>query len=89
MIVRVLIRLALLFAIGWWLSRLFRALRSGTRRRTVSPPPDQSMVRDRVCNTFLPRSSAIETRIGKRTYYFCSDECRQRFLQDSEAAPAG
>ena len=38
------------------------------------------MVRDRVCNTFLPRTSALAERVGGETHYFCSESCRLRFL---------
>jgi len=44
------------------------------------------MVRDRVCNTFLPRARALETRVGDETHFFCSELCRSRFLEGARAA---
>lgn len=38
------------------------------------------MVRDRVCNTFLPRANALAEQAGGQTHYFCSETCRLRFL---------
>jgi hypothetical protein len=43
------------------------------------------MVRDRVCNTFLPRERALTAVIGGREMHFCSPACRDRAL----ALPAG
>ena len=36
------------------------------------------MVRDRVCDTFLPRSRALVTMVDGREQHFCSVECRDR-----------
>jgi hypothetical protein len=42
-----------------------------------SEPPAR-LVRDRVCNTFLPRDRALTVRIGGREEHFCSPACRDR-----------
>ena len=90
MILRALVRLLSLAALavaGWWIARLI-----GQARRRQVPPRDRpasregSMVRDRVCNTFLPRSRAIEHRAGDTTHYFCSEDCLQRFIDGPEAS---
>ncbi|NIM62948.1 MAG: hypothetical protein GTO30_15265 [Acidobacteria bacterium] len=36
------------------------------------------MVRDRVCNTFLPRSRAIVAAEGGEELFFCSEACREK-----------
>jgi YHS domain-containing protein len=42
------------------------------------------MVKDSVCNTYLPKEDAIkEIREGKE-YFFCSKECRQKFLESKK-----
>ena len=38
------------------------------------------LVRDKVCNTFLPKSKALELTAQGETLYFCSRECRSKFL---------
>jgi YHS domain-containing protein len=38
------------------------------------------MVRDRVCNTFVARSSALVHGDAEGEHFFCSDSCRNRFL---------
>jgi hypothetical protein len=38
------------------------------------------LVRDRVCNTFLPRESALRATVSGREEHFCSAACRDRAL---------
>ena len=42
------------------------------------------LVRDRVCNTFLPRERAIRWMTEGGEEYFCSEKCRKR-AQDEVA----
>jgi hypothetical protein len=46
----------------------------GTPRREAAT----DMVRDRVCDTFLPRSRALVAVVDGREQHFCSVECRDR-----------
>ena len=36
------------------------------------------LVRDRVCNTFLPREAALVARVGGHEEHFCSLACRDK-----------
>jgi len=56
----------------------------GSGRPAAKASGGGRMVRDRVCNTFVPRSSAIVHRDADGEHYFCSESCRDRFLS---AAP--
>jgi len=40
--------------------------------------PTSELVRDRVCNTFLPRARALTVVVGGREEHFCSTACRDR-----------
>ena len=90
MIVRALLRLltlAALTAAGLWLGRwIGGARRRAAGRPPVAPPARDPMVRDRVCDTFLPRARALEARVGDETHFFCSEACRDRFLERSPSA---
>jgi hypothetical protein len=90
LILRGLIRLATLAAlavVGWWIARLIGGVRRGEKPRpSRARVSEGSMVRDRVCNTFLPRSRALEASLGDETHFFCSEACRSRFLRESGAA---
>jgi YHS domain-containing protein len=39
------------------------------------------MVKDETCNTYLPKDEAIREMYQGQEFFFCSEECRQKFLQ--------
>jgi len=55
--------------------RLLAAARRPRPRPVVS---GTELVRDRVCNTFLPRERALAGEVAGRTEHFCSVACRDR-----------
>lgn len=69
-----------------FLMRLVFRMIAGTLLHVTAPPtpapPAPSLggdlVRDTVCNTFLPRASAREALIAGRTAWFCSAACEAR-----------
>jgi YHS domain-containing protein len=42
-------------------------------------PVGGELKKDPVCGTFISTSTAIQKRAGGQTYYFCSNECRDKF----------
>ncbi len=44
----------------------------------------RSMTRDPVCGMSVDEATALHTERDGKTFYFCSDSCRQKFL----SAPA-
>jgi hypothetical protein len=71
LLVLFLVRLALRLWLDW-------------RRGRAKAPPAASgatareLVRDRVCNTFLPRERALVVRGAAGEEYFCSPACRDK-----------
>ncbi len=77
-----LLLLALVFFLGYsLLSSIFRSLGAPRPRGQTPGAPDEgeSMVKDPVCGTFVPRRDALKLGSGAQTRYFCSTECRERF----------
>ena len=75
--------------LGWLLGRVLGQRRPMQQpRRKVAKPPtsDGAMVRDRVCNTFLPRNRALTASVDGQEHFFCSERCRRRFLDGVAAA---
>lgn len=70
-----ILRLAIQFVGG-----LMRGLQGPARPAPKSTARRDSLatdlVRDPICNTFVPRSSAIAGRLEGRDVYFCSGACR-------------
>ena len=65
--------------------RLFASFR---RPRPAAGVTATELVRDRVCNTFVPRDRALVGTVAGRTEHFCSAACRERaqYALDSQAA---
>jgi hypothetical protein len=77
----VLIRIVFVLVLVRFVARFVAALvRSAAAPRAGSPAPAGELVRDRVCNTFLPRERAIAARIAGHEEHFCSTACRDRAL---------
>ncbi|HHD11420.1 MAG TPA: YHS domain-containing protein [Deltaproteobacteria bacterium] len=45
-----------------------------------SSMPEEETVYDEVCLKYIPKSLALEYEHMGKKYYFCSGECRQKFL---------
>lgn len=55
----------------------------------VNPAPSQprrpsvqaggELKRDPVCGTFISTTTALQKKVGKEVYYFCSEECLRKF----------
>jgi hypothetical protein len=73
------------FLMVLFLVRLGLRLFTTGRRRRVPAHRGTDLVRDRVCNTFLPRDRALAGTVGGRTEHFCSAECRDRAADLSAA----
>jgi YHS domain-containing protein len=77
----VLIVLLVVRMVGRSLARLFgaggdvrqRGEKGQTRARAV-----EDLVRDPICNTYVPRSRALTAAIEGRPEHFCSEKCRDR-----------
>jgi YHS domain-containing protein len=41
------------------------------------------MIRDPECGTYVPRNDAIKTHVEGKACYFCSEECRDKYLERS------
>jgi hypothetical protein len=47
----------------------------------AAPPlPAQDLVRDRICNTFVPKQTALRALVAGREERFCSTGCRDKAL---------
>jgi YHS domain-containing protein len=79
---RLLVAMVIFTVVIYLLRRLAGTAGSSARkprRRRDRPSGATTMVRDRVCNTFLPRDRALQITRAGEIHYFCSDTCRDRF----------
>jgi uncharacterized protein len=80
LLARLLFIILAVWLIHWFLSAL-----SGNRRRPASKQKpsrtEGNMVKDPVCGMYMDPRLAIKHETGKEIIYFCSEECKDRFLK--------
>jgi YHS domain-containing protein len=46
-------------------------------------PVDDVMIKDPLCGAYFPRQKGIKGVVDGKAYYFCSTECRDKFLESA------
>ena len=70
-----------------FLVRLVVRFAAHVRAGMRGPEPPAPLVRDRVCNTFLPRDRALSVLVDGREEHFCSSACRDRAARATVPVP--
>jgi len=64
------------------LSRLLHGVLEGAGyRRDDAQPRSVGLVRDPVCGVFVVPGQALSTGTGPGTRYFCSEDCRRKWMK--------
>jgi uncharacterized protein len=76
-----------------WLVRFLLALFTGSAKRSggknVPKGAANYMVKDPVCGMYMDSRLAIRLQKSNETFYFCSEECKKKFLdKPSEGNPS-
>jgi YHS domain-containing protein len=77
-------RFILFAAVIYILAKWLRQSSPPQKKKQSFDHPGQTieeMVQDPVCGTYLPAGQAVTLTREKETLYFCSAECREKFLQ--------
>jgi hypothetical protein len=79
-ILSAIVRVLLVLFVVRLVLRLFTEFRRGRAGRPARAgvPPSRDLVRDRVCNTFVPRDRALVVRSSAGDEYYCSPACRDK-----------
>lgn len=93
---RILRFLFWLLVLSWGISLLKRLF--GAQPRASGPtegnqpmpeaPSGKKLVRDAVCGMHVAEELAISARTGNELVHFCSAECRDRYLRETEKLAA-
>ncbi len=70
----------------------YRGVRSWIRQLGMDRPAagrdrpeiDDEMVQDPQCGIYVPRRDAIGARVGGQNLYFCSETCKNRYIDAVE-----
>jgi YHS domain-containing protein len=86
--IRLLIFLLLVYLFAVLFRKLFlkpggarTGIFTGRRFRADTRPVDE-MVQDPVCKLYIPKREAVCASVAGTTYFFCSQECLDRFSAD-------
>lgn len=82
-----LVRLLIWLIVGFLVYTVFQMIRQAVLK-PPGPPPEKTrrgeeMIRDPQCGTYVPRNDAVKTEIKGKSHYFCSPECRDKYLERS------
>lgn len=55
-------------------------VKSGTQRRASQNSLGGEMLKDPHCGMYIARDLAVTARSGNEVFYFCSEECRDKYL---------
>jgi len=82
----------LFIIIAAWLIRHFLAMFLGNKRSGTPKAPSGSsgnMVKDPMCGMYMDPRLAVKHEIKNGIYYFCSDECKNKYLKISTGKESG
>jgi len=48
-------------------------------------PEPEELVQDPYCQIYIPKRIAVRKRVAGRDYYFCSQECLRKFLDEKKS----
>ncbi|MGD8252040.1 MAG: hypothetical protein PVH30_00500 [Desulfobacterales bacterium] len=82
-----MIRIIVLFLIGYIGYRALKNwLQGGPAGRSIQPTApatvEDEMVKDPVCNVYVARQTGVRLVEGDREVVFCSDACKDRYLEE-------
>ena len=80
-------RLLILLGVLYLCYRLFKSwmLPGGSPQKTVfnktAGEIDDVMIKDPFCEIYFPKKDGVHLRINGKDLYFCSKECRDKFVE--------
>ena len=88
LLMRLLVFISALWLIRYLLGALFgsgRIHRQAPPRGAASQGEAKRMVKDPICGMYMDPRLAVRAEGGEGDHYFCSEECRSRFLADTRS----
>jgi uncharacterized protein len=81
----ILFRLIFLIFVLWLLRVVLAKVFGDSRRRApkAGEKPSSNMVKDPICGMYMDSRLAIRLENSKEAHYFCSEECKNKYLHKS------
>ncbi|MEK7828703.1 MAG: transcriptional regulator [Deltaproteobacteria bacterium] len=77
---RILIYIILIFLLYRIIMAFLYPKKTPMPQKDKTVPQGDEMVLDPVCQSYYPKAEALRVRNGNEITYFCSEECRGKFL---------
>jgi uncharacterized protein len=81
------LRIVLYTLLAYIIYKFIRLYQNLSKKSRAPRQPKQIsgvMVKDEVCNTYLPKEDAIKEIMEGKEYFFCSRDCRKKFLEEKK-----
>ena len=81
------LRIVLYALLAYIIYKFIRLYQHLSKKSRIPRQPKQIsgiMVKDEVCNTYLPKEDAIREIVSGKEYFFCSKDCRKKFLEEKK-----
>ena len=66
------------------LYRVIRGLFGSGSQGSRGGDEGEEMVQDPRCGVYLPKSSAVLSKRAGKKLYFCSEECKEKFMDETK-----
>ena len=88
-LIRVALVVLALYLLWRACGRVLRSLGALSEEKQRTSPAGQvdELVQDPVCKVYVPRREAIVLRGQTESLYFCSEKCRDQYVQQGEQQP--
>ncbi len=78
--------LIIVIPVIYYYRKLKRVFNPGSTKGKRTKSADSfEMVKDEVCGKFIFKNNSLELKKDGVKYYFCSEDCRNRFLQSDKS----
>ncbi len=77
-----LILFIILFLILYAILRILIKDMPARKKKLYKEAEPEELVQDPYCQTYIPKRSAIRKRLSGKNYYFCRQECLEKFIQN-------
>ncbi len=81
-------RLAIIAGLIYLIYRLLTRPEKGNSQnqqmRGQDKVPDDLLIEDPVCHTYVPQKDSESLKLHGQNYYFCSQECKQKFKDNNK-----
>ncbi|MBW1981635.1 MAG: YHS domain-containing protein [Deltaproteobacteria bacterium] len=77
-----MIRLAAIILLVVIVYRLFKSMGRFSGGEQAASQTTAEMVRDPECGTYLLPAQAVSLHLAGKEYFFCSEECKQKFIKE-------